>query len=43
VGDLAWFARTSFEKSKKKPVEDISLFSNHHHALDDARACAEIT
>src|SRR5690606_8184153 len=33
IGDFAWFTRTSFENSKKKPEEDIFLFKNHHEPL----------
>lgn len=32
-GDLTWFVRNSFYNSSKKPIEEISLFSNHHNAL----------
>ncbi|MGG0251807.1 recombinase family protein [Peribacillus frigoritolerans] len=32
-GDLVWFARTSYSDSKKKPLEEASLFSDHHQAL----------
>ncbi|WP_195892880.1 recombinase family protein [Bacillus massiliigorillae] len=32
-GDLTWFARTSYSNSKKKSIEEISLFSNHHQGL----------
>jgi site-specific DNA recombinase len=33
IGELAWFTRTSFDNSKKKPEEDIFLFKNHHEPL----------
>lgn len=33
IGDLVWDARISFSNSKKKPVEELKLFSNHHPAL----------
>lgn len=33
IGDLAWFARTSYHISKKKPINEIELFKNHHEAL----------
>lgn len=32
-GDLVWFARTSYSDSKKKPLVEASLFSDHHQAL----------
>jgi site-specific DNA recombinase len=33
AGDLAWFVRTSYEKSKRKPIDEITLIPNHHEAL----------
>ncbi|MFS0865341.1 recombinase family protein [Fredinandcohnia sp. 179-A 10B2 NHS] len=33
IGDLAWFARTSYHISKKKPMNEIEFFKNHHDAL----------
>lgn len=33
IGDLAWFSRTSYHISKKKPLDEIELFKNHHKAL----------
>ncbi|WP_185806781.1 recombinase family protein [Bacillus salinus] len=33
IGDLAWFSRTSYHISKKKPINEIELFQNHHEAL----------
>ncbi|MDQ7860334.1 recombinase family protein [Peribacillus frigoritolerans] len=32
-GDWCGFARTSYSDSKKKPLEEASLFSDHHQAL----------
>lgn len=33
IGDLAWFARTSYHNSKKKTEDEIFLLRNHHEAL----------
>lgn len=33
MGNLVWFSRTSYSNSKKKPIEETSLFSNHHNPL----------
>lgn len=33
IGDLAWFTRTSYHNSKKKPEDEIFLLRNHHEAL----------
>lgn len=33
MGDLAWFVRTSYHNSKKKPIDEIYLLKNHHEAL----------
>jgi site-specific DNA recombinase len=33
IGDLAWFARTSYHNSKKKPIDETYLLKNHHEAL----------
>lgn len=33
IGDLAWFSRTSYHSSKKKPLDEIELIKNHHKAL----------
>lgn len=32
-GDLAWFTRTSYHNSKKKPIDEIFRLENHHEAL----------
>lgn len=32
-GDFAWFTRTSYHNSKKKPIDEIFLLKNHHDAL----------
>ena len=32
-GDLTWFVRRSYTDSTKKPIEESSLFTNHHTAL----------
>jgi len=32
-GNLVWFSRASHSDSKKKPLEETSLFSKHHTAL----------
>lgn len=36
IGDLVWDVRMSFSNSKKKPVEELTLFSNHHPVLIEA-------
>lgn len=33
VGDMTWNARTSYHNSKKKPLDQMDLFKNHHDAL----------
>ncbi|MEB1808964.1 MAG: recombinase family protein [Bacillaceae bacterium] len=33
AGELAWFARTSFENSKRKPEGEFFLKPNHHEAI----------
>lgn len=33
VGDFVWFSRTSYSNSKKKPIEEALLFTNHHQPL----------
>lgn len=33
IGTLAWFARTSYHNSKKKPEDKMFLLGNHHDAL----------
>ncbi|GAA0496841.1 recombinase family protein [Salinibacillus aidingensis] len=33
VGDLTWFARTSYEKSKRKPLDEVTLIKEHHEPL----------
>lgn len=32
-GNLAWFTRTSYHNSKKKPMDESFLLENHHEAL----------
>lgn len=36
IGDLVWFARMSFENSKKKTIRETPLFSDHHKPLISA-------
>ncbi|MFP7254644.1 recombinase family protein [Terribacillus goriensis] len=33
IGDMTWNARTGYHNSKRKRLEQISLFQNHHPAL----------
>ncbi|PAF21401.1 hypothetical protein CHH49_10905 [Terribacillus saccharophilus] len=33
VGDMTWNARTSYHNSKKKSLDQMNLFRNHHEAL----------
>lgn len=33
IGNLAWFTRTSYHNSKKKPIDESFLLENHHEAL----------